>query len=171
MNTKLLFSISLLIVVLFSCKEQENKYDVVLWYDKPATDWYEALPIGNGTLGAMVFGGVKTEQLQLNENTLYSGEPGMRHVEIDVTKNLEKVKTLIKEGRLDEVNKIVGDEWIGRAQDCYQPFGNLLIEFDHAEEVTNYKRELDISEAISRTSYTIDNVEFQREIFASFPTR
>jgi alpha-L-fucosidase 2 len=65
----------------------------------------------------MVFGGIKTEQLQLNEITLYSGEPSMRHVEIDVTKNLEKVKALIKEGRLDEVNKIAGDEWIGRAQD------------------------------------------------------
>jgi len=169
MNTKLLFSISLLIIVLFSCNEQENKYDVVLWYDKPATDWYEALPIGNGTLGAMVFGGIKTEQLQLNENTLYSDEPGQRHVKIDIIKSLGKVKSLIKEGKLDEVNKIVAKEWIGQAQPCYQPFGNLFIEFNHPESVQNYKRELNISEAICRTSYSVDEVNFLRETFASFP--
>lgn len=155
--------------ILMGCDTNRVEQDVILWYDKPAADWYEALPIGNGTLGAMVFGGVKTEQLQLNENTLYSGEPGDRHVEIDVTKSLEKVKTLIQEGDLEQVNKIVGDEWIGRAQPCYQPFGNLFIEFDHAENVQNYNRELDISEAITRTSYSIDEVNFQRETFASFP--
>lgn len=169
MNIKLLLSISVFIIVLFSCKKQGNNYDVVLWYDKPATDWYEALPIGNGTLGAMVYGGIKSEQLQLNENTLYSDEPGQRHVEIDITKSLEKVKQLIKSGDMDQVNKIVGDEWIGRAQPCYQPFGNLYIEFDHPENVENYKRELDIFEAICRTSYSVDKFEYQRETFASYP--
>ncbi|MCG8311058.1 MAG: glycoside hydrolase N-terminal domain-containing protein [Cytophagales bacterium] len=159
----------LLVFLSFGCQTEIPVYDTKLWYDKPATDWYQALPIGNGTLGAMVYGGIKTEQLQLNENTLYSGEPGRRHIEIDVTKNLEKVKTLIKEGKLDEVNKIVGDEWIGRAQPCYQPFGNLFIELDHSEDVQDYRRELDISKAICRTSYSVDNVKYQRETFASFP--
>jgi alpha-L-fucosidase 2 len=169
MKNILIPTISLLVILLFGCKKEKTEYDVKLWYDKPATDWYEALPIGNGTLGAMVFGGIKTEQLQLNENTLYSGEPGQRHVEIDITKSLEKVKNLIKTGDLEQVNKIVGDEWIGRAQPCYQPFGNLFIEFDHPENVQNYKRELDISEAICRTSYSVDEIEYQRETFASFP--
>ncbi len=163
------YSLLVSIVFFLSCSEDQKKYDTKLWYDKPASDWYEALPIGNGTLGAMVFGGIKTEQLQLNENTLYSGEPGQRHVKIDVAKNLGKVKTLIKEGKLDEVNKIVADEWIGRAQPCYQPFGNLFIKFDHPETAQDYKRELDISEAICRTSYSIGQVDYRRETFACFP--
>ena len=169
MKKKLLPILTLVVILLFGCNGEKAAYDVVLWYDKPATDWYEALPIGNGTLGAMVFGGITTEQLQLNENTLYSGEPGGRHVEIDITKSLGKVQDLIKTGDLDQVNKIVGDEWIGRAQPCYQPFGDLLVEFDHPENVLNYKRELDISQAICRTSYSIDDIEYQRETFASFP--
>ncbi len=169
MYSKSILVISFLAIFLLSCIKEKTEYDVVLWYDKPATDWYEALPIGNGTLGAMVFGGIKTEQLQLNENTLYSGEPGQRHVKIDVTKNLEKVKTLIKSGDLEQVNSIVGDEWIGRAQPCYQPFGNLIMEFDHSENVENYRRELDISHAICRTTYTVDDVKHVRETFASFP--
>ena len=169
MKKKLLPILTLVVILLFGCNGEKAAYDVVLWYDKPATDWYEALPIGNGTLGAMVFGGITTEQLQLNENTLYSGEPGGRHVEIDVTKSLGKVQDLIKTGDLDQVNKIVGDEWIGRAQPCYQPFGNLFVEFDHPDNVLNYKRELDISQAICRTSYSIDDIEYQRETFASFP--
>lgn len=170
MNINQKLALFILMLLLSNCEQEAIKdYDVKLWYDQPAADWYEALPIGNGTLGAMIYGGIKTEQLQLNENTLYSGEPGRRHVNIDITKNLEKVKSLIKEGKLDEVNKIVGDEWIGRAQPCYQPFGNLFIEFDHTEDVQNYRRELDISEAIYRTTYSIEKEEYQRETFASFP--
>lgn len=170
MNINQKLALFILMLLLSNCEQEAIKdYDVKLWYDQPAADWYEALPIGNGTLGGMIYGGIKTEQLQLNENTLYSGEPGRRHVNIDITKNLEKVKSLIKEGKLDEVNKIVGDEWIGRAQPCYQPFGNLFIEFDHTEDVQNYRRELDISEAIYRTTYSIEKEEYQRETFASFP--
>ena len=74
MSNKMLVVIVLSALLLSGCKNDPSEKDVVLWYDKPATDWYEALPIGNGTLGAMVFGGIKTEQFQLNENTLYSGE-------------------------------------------------------------------------------------------------
>jgi alpha-L-fucosidase 2 len=169
MKNQLLPLISLLAILLFSCENESTEYDTKLWYDTPATDWYEALPIGNGTLGAMVFGGIKTEQFQLNENTLYSDEPGQRNIKIDISEKLDLVKELIKEGKLDEVNKIVGDEWIGRAQPCYQPFGGLFVEFDHTENVQNYKRELDISEAICRTSYSINDINYQRETFASFP--
>jgi len=168
-GNKRILVLSFLVLSLLGCDKEKAEKDVVMWYDKPATDWYEALPIGNGTLGAMVFGGINTEHLQLNENTLYSGEPGQRHVEIDVTKSLEKVKDLIKSGDLMQVNKIVRDEFIGRAQPCYQPFGDLYIELEHAGEAHNYKRELDISQAICRTSYSVDKVDFKREIFASHP--
>jgi len=163
-----LLLITLWLFVISACNSENEKEDVVLWYDKPATDWYEALPIGNGTLGAMVYGGTKSEHLQLNENTLYSDEPGQRDVEIDVTKSLEKAREYIKNGQLDKVNKIVKDEWIGRCQPCYQPFGDLFIEFDHPDEVANYKRELDLSDAICRTFYTVGSTDYKREIFASF---
>ena len=160
----------LIILLLFAgCNAKREMEDVVLWYDKPAADWYEALPIGNGTMGAMVYGGVSRETLQLNENTLYSGEPGQRHVDMDVTNSLEQVKALVKEGKLVEVEKIIGSEWLGRAQDCYQPFGHLYIEFDHGENVKNYRRELDLSSAICRTDYQIGDVFYHREIFASHP--
>lgn len=143
--------------------------DLKLWYKAPATDWYEALPIGNGTLGAMVYGGLEKEEFQLNENTLYSGEPGQRYVKLDFAKRLDEVRGLIKAGKLDSVNSIVAKEWLGPAQNCYQPFGNLYIGFGHAEGTTNYRRELDLSDAICRTSYTHAGVDYKRETFASFP--
>ena len=142
--------------------------DLKLWYDKPATDWNEALPIGNGTLGAMVYGGISTEHLQLNENTLYSGEPGKK-VKIDFTKSLQKVRQLIREGDLKSVNEIIAKEWLGRAQDCYQPFGDLELEFDHSTTVTGFRRELDLSTAICKTTYSTGQTRYQREVFASHP--
>ena len=124
MKGSIIFYLSLVIVLSWpGCKEKETAKDLLLWYDKPATDWYEALPIGNGTLGGMVYGGINHEVIQLNENTLYSGEPGQRHVEMDVTKSLDRVRALIDAGKLVEVENIIASEWLGRAQDCYQPFG------------------------------------------------
>ena len=160
---------SFLIIFILGCTENNIKEDNILWYNKPATDWYEALPIGNGTLGAMVYGGVQKEILQLNENTLYSGEPGQRHVDIDVTQSLVKVKQLVKEGKLIEVEKIIGSEWLGRAQDCYQPFGHLYVEFDHGENFKNYRRSLDLGNAVCKTKYEIGDVSYSREVFASYP--
>lgn len=160
----------LFLTIAGSCTRQKSSNNLTLWYDKPATDWYEALPIGNGTLGAMVYGGITKEHLQLNENTLYSGEPG-RKVKLDFTKNLENVRNLIKKGDLKQVNEIIGREWLGRAQDCYQPFGDLEIEFNHSDQVSGFKRELDLSKAICSTSYSINNTQYQREVFASFPDK
>jgi alpha-L-fucosidase 2 len=168
-NKTLLLIVIIVLSLLSGCTKNEIIQDTVLWYDKQATDWYEALPIGNGTLGAMVYGGVANETLQLNENTLYSGEPGQRHVDLDFTKSLPKVKELVKEGKLVEVEKIIGSEWMGRAQDCYQPFGHLYIDFDHGEDIKNYRRELDLETAVCRTDYQIGDVSYQREVFASHP--
>lgn len=165
------FTSLIIIFVLTGCKINNNRVDEnhVLWYDSPATDWYEALPIGNGTLGAMVYGGVEKETLQLNENTLYSGEPGQRHVDIDITRSLDQVKSLVQEGKLVEVEKIISKEWLGRAQDCYQPFGHLYIAFDHGENYKNYRRELDLESAVCRTEYQVGDVKYKREVFASYP--
>ncbi len=164
----------ILVLALFSSfansHAQKPAADLKLWYDKPATDWYEALPIGNGTLGAMVYGGIVKEHLQLNENTLYSGEPG-RKVKLDFTKSLGRVRQLIKEGDLKQVNEIIASEWLGRAQDCYQPFGDLEVEFNHSDRVTNFRRELDLFTAMCRTSYAVNGINYQREVFASHPDK
>jgi alpha-L-fucosidase 2 len=170
MLKQLIYSASLIIVLLLSgCNTESADADVVLWYDEPAVDWYEALPIGNGTLGAMVYSGVEKETLQLNENTLYSGEPGLRHVEMDVTRSLEKVKKLIAQEKLAEAQDVIKAEWLGRANDCYQPFGHIYIEFDHDRDFTNYRRELNIQNAILKTEYQVGEVSYQREVFASNP--
>jgi len=160
------------IVLVISCSTNKKANDrLLLWYDHPASNWDEALPIGNGRLGAMVFGGIKHERLQLNESTLYSDEPGQRDVKIDITKRFDEVRQLMKEGHFDKVNKIVAHEWIGRCQPCYQPFGDIYIDFDFdpGEKAENYRRELDLSNAICKTSYQIGGVSYSREVFASFP--
>jgi alpha-L-fucosidase 2 len=169
-NKQLLPAILFLILGLcFACQPKNVSEDLVIWYDKPAGDWYQALPIGNGTLGAMVYGGIYNETLQLNENTLYSGEPGMRRADIDVTKSYNEVRELVKSGRSLEAEKIIGAEWLGRAQDCYQPFGHLRIQLQHSDSATNYRRALDLNTAICKTSYTVNDVDYLREVFASHP--
>ena len=169
MKQQIITLVSVLIITLTACNRGKAESDLIMWFDKPATDWYEALPIGNGTLGAMVYGGVSNETLQLNENTLYSGEPGDRRVDLDFTKKLPLVKKLVKEGKLVEVEQIIGSQWMGRAQDCYQPFGHLYIDFDHKKNIKNYRRELDLETAVCKTEYQIDDITYQREVFASHP--
>ncbi len=140
-----------------------------VWFDQPAKDWNEALPIGNGRIGAMVFGGVPVEQLQLNDNTLYSGEPGDRDLPLDVGKGLDQVQEWLKEGKYAEVHAWVSKHWLGRAQNCYQPLGSLWLDFPSGGTVTNYRRELDINNAVVKVSYDVDGTEFTREVFASHP--
>ena len=140
-----------------------------LWYDAPARRWEEALPIGNGRLGAMVFGGVASEQLQLNENTLYSGEPRGRDVALHIPDQFATVTNLIARRQFAEAERLVTQKWLGRAQECYQTVGDLFLDFPHAGPVTNYVRELDLATALSRVRYEHDGVTYTREILASHP--
>lgn len=144
--------------------------DLRLWYRRPAPDWNEALPIGNGRLGAMVFGGVAREQLQLNEDTLYSDEPGRRDLPLDITKTFDQVVALLRRRRYAEAEQFINRHWLGRVWPCYQPLGDLYLEFDHRDrEAAGYRRELDLSEAICRVRYEHGGVLYEREIFASHP--
>jgi len=140
-----------------------------MWYSKPAQKWEEALPIGNGRLGAMVFGGSKKEHLQLNEDTLYSGYPGYRDVKLNIYESLPKVVEMLNARRFAEADDFITKNWLGAGQACYQPLGDLYIDFEHSEQVSNYRRQLDISSALCRISYTADNILYQRDIFASYP--
>lgn len=143
--------------------------ELKLWYRQPAPDWNEALPIGNGRLGAMIFGGIETEHLQLNENTLYSDEPGRRDINLDVTKEFEQVVKMLRNRQHKEATDLITARLVGRAQPCYQPMGDLHFYFENCGEVTDYTRELDLATAISAVRYKQGGVIFTREFFASHP--
>ncbi|MCX7007312.1 MAG: glycoside hydrolase family 95 protein [Kiritimatiellaeota bacterium] len=142
---------------------------LVLWYDKPAAKWDEALPLGNGRMGAMVFGGVTNEHLQLNECTLISGYPGYRTLPLDVRKDFAEITNCIAQRNFAEADRLVTERWLGGAWACYQPLGDLECDFAHSAQVTDYRRELDISRAVCRISYACGGVKYSREIFASHP--
>lgn len=157
-------------------KDIEND-KLKLWYDKPAIDWEnQALPIGNGHMGGMIFGGIQTEQIQYNEKTLWSGGPGS--VDGYNGGNKEGAYDALKEIRekLDKgenpsnelYQAVCGDV---KGYGSYQNFGNIFMNFNIPKDanITNYKRELDIEESIARVKYTYNNVNYTREYFANYP--
>src|SRR5688572_7383169 len=123
-----------------------QQQDLLLWYRQPSTQWVEALPIGNGRLGAMIHGRVDDERIELNDNTLYSGEPGDRDLPtLNVSATLEQVVQWLREEKYAEANEWVCKNWLGRQQACYQPLGDLRLKFSGAGEPSEYRRELDLS--------------------------
>src|SRR3954451_11587487 len=139
---------------------------LLLWYDRPANGWVEALPIGNGRLGAMVFGGVETERLQLNEDTLWSGyardtaQPRARDYLSEVR------RSVIDEGRYVEAGELT-KKMQGPFTQSYQPLGNLYLRFAHGDSATDYRRELDLGAAVTRVTYRIGDARLSREVFAT----
>jgi len=160
----------LLLTLFFSCTHSRND-DLTLWYSEPAGSWNEALPVGNGVCGAMVFGSPLHEHLQLNENTLYSGDPSVVYKGARVTQaDLDRVVALEKKGEyLKAYNEIIAKKFLGRLHQYYQPFGDLHITLNSEGEVSNYRRELNLANAVATTAFTIDGVRHRREIFASHP--
>lgn len=158
----------LLILILFSCKNESIK-ELKLWYNQPAKNWNEALPIGNGRMGAMVFGGINQERLQLNENTLYSGEPSQSYKGVNITNDTEHVLDLLNQGKNDEADDYILKNWLGRLHANYQPMADLYFDIEHPGEVTAYRRELDITNSVLRVSYQADGIFYSREFFASHP--
>lgn len=142
-----------------------------LWYNNPASRWTQALPLGNGRLGAMVFGGVEHEHISLNDNTLYSGGPGSRDVPIDITTGFAHVVKLLHQGRYAEADAYVTRHWLGRGQNSYQPLGDLHLAFDSIAPTTHYRRSLNLADAEATTNYEQGGVNFTREYFASFPSQ
>ena len=142
--------------------------DLLLRYDKPASEWTEALPIGNGRLGAMIFGGVATEQIQLNEDTLYAGSPYDPN-NPEALKALPEARRLIFEGKYKEAHDLVGAKMMAQPikQMPYEPLGDLKLSFANHDNITFYRRQLDLNTAIARTYYENDVTTFKREIFAS----
>lgn len=142
-----------------------------LWYQQPAKTWVEALPVGNSSMGAMVYGGTSREELQLNEETLWGGGP-YRNDNPKALESLAEVRNLIFSGKtMDAQNLIDQTFYTGRNGMPYQTIGSLIIEAPDHEKAKNYYRDLDLERAVATTRYQVDGVNFQREVFASFPDR
>ena len=140
----------------------------LMWYTAPAAAWEDALPVGNGRLGAMVFGGIEEERIQLNEDTYWSGGPYSTVVK-EGYKALPKIQELLFEGKPIEAHKLFGRNMMGYPveQQKYQSLANLHLFFDVTAEAEYYKRWLDMSTGISGVEYEINGVTYLREVFSS----
>ena len=141
-----------------------------LWYDKPARAWTDALPVGNGRLGAMVFGGPAEERVQFNEDTLWVGEPH-DYAHEGAVKHLPAIRSLLFEGKQREAEKLAMAEFMSvpLRQMAYQPFGDLKLTFPGHDTPEGYRRELDLDQAVAAVRYKVGEVTFTREVFASHP--
>ena len=141
-----------------------------LWYRQPANQWDHAMPLGNGRLGAMVFGSVNRERIQLNEHSLWLGGPRERD-NPDAYKHLAEVRRLLFAGAPVEAYRLADKYLMGRPQRLlsYQTLGDLRLTFDHEDTISDYRRELDLDSAVARVSYRAGDVRVQREVFASHP--
>ncbi len=119
----------------------------------------------------MIFGGIREEHLQLNEDTLYSEAPGTSDLPLDVTKQFDRVVSMLRSRQFSEAADVITKNWTGRSWPCYQPMADLRLQFEEHGDVSGYTRELDLGTAISRVTYKIDGVTYSREYFASYPDR
>jgi alpha-L-fucosidase 2 len=170
-------------------KTKAQQEDLKLWYNEPAKDWMrEALPIGNGYMGVMFFGGISEEQIQFSEGSLWSGGPGANPAynygnKPDAWKYLKQVRELIKKGDLKRANELVASHMTGappakQAGDntdwgdfgSQQTMGDLFVRLGHGEtNAVNYRRELDIAKAVGKVSYAIGKNQYTRTFFGNYP--
>ena len=145
--------------------EEKNN---LLWYQTPAQEWSHALPLGNGRIGAMVYGGTKTERFSLNEDTLWSGYPKKRP---DVSKKAiyETIQKLTKERRYEEAQALFEQEMSYELCQVYLPLGDIVIDFDGVSTIQDYTRSLNLQTAVSKTAFCSDGISFTREAFVSAP--
>ncbi|MGN0213821.1 MAG: glycoside hydrolase N-terminal domain-containing protein, partial [Muribaculaceae bacterium] len=141
--------------------------DLTMWYDKPAADWNLALPVGNGRMGAMVYGGVWKETIQINEESLWAG--CKTHSDADAREYLPEIQRLLLEGKTGEAVEMANQRLRSNPMRIrsYQPFGNLYAEFVSQGNVSNYRRALDLENGIASVEYDANNVSYRREVFVS----
>ncbi len=141
--------------------------DHQLWYSQPAKHWLEALPIGNSHLGAMVYGGTNEEEIQLNEETFWSGSPHNNN-SLESKEHLQEVRDLIFEGKEKDAHALLDKYFIkGPHGMRYLPLGSVKLNFDFKNEATQYRRELNLGDATTTTKYVVDGVTYERTAFAS----
>ncbi|PIB28953.1 glycoside hydrolase N-terminal domain-containing protein [Maribacter sp. 4G9] len=151
----------------------QHTNDLKLWYDEPSGEvWENALPIGNGRIGAMVYGNVDKDIFQLNEHTVWSGSPN-RNDNPDALEALPEVRELIFKGEYKAAEQLANEKIITKKShgQMFQPVGNLELSFPNHNTYNFYYRELDISKVISKTTYQLNGVTFTREAFVSLADR
>ena len=161
--------ITIVAAVLFGCTQTEPQTDLRLWYEQPAGEWTEALPIGNGRLGAMVFGRPNNECIQLNEESLWAGSQ-INNNNPKARENLKQVQQYIIDGQIEKAAALAEKSILGTPPRVRsnQTLGDLNIVFSHGDS-SEYVRELDLNTGICRTQYVSSGVKFTREVFASAP--
>ncbi|MFC9712112.1 glycoside hydrolase N-terminal domain-containing protein [Paenibacillus sp. NPDC056933] len=150
----------------FNKTTKENR----LWYRQPATRWEEALPIGNGRLGGMVYGGAADEQIQLNEDTLWSGYP-RDTIQYSSQRYLKQTRELIMSGQYSEAEELLNREMLGRDVEAYQPMGHLKLQHAELDKISydEFERELNLHTGITTTKYSYEGIRYVREVYASAP--
>lgn len=146
--------------------------DMVLWYSQPGVKWFEGLPIGNGYMGAMVFGGIQKERIALNESSFWSGRPH-DYTNPDGFKYFPQIRDLVFAEKYQEAEKMTDQHFFGIPvnQEAYQPIGDLLLSFPGMDNVKDYYRELDMETGIAKITYGEGDANFTREVFLSYPDR
>ena len=140
----------------------------LLWYRQEALNWNEALPLGNGRLGAMVYGGARRERICLNEDTLWSGRPSF-YENPDAPEAYRRARELAARGEYAQAQKEIEERFEGLWSQAYMALGDITLDMEHAEHIQNYRRELDISTGVHRVEYDCGGAHFTREMFVSFP--
>ena len=145
---------------------------LTLWYRNPANLWVEALPVGNGRMGAMVFGGIGHEHIQFNEQTVWTGEPH-DYAHHGASQSLGKIRELLWAGRQKEAEDLAMMEFMSVPirQQAYQALGDLIIETEGVENSIDYQRSLDLDTGIASTRFTAGGVQYRRDVFASYPAK
>ena len=162
------FPIALIILILSAGSALGDVGSMILWYPRPAEKWVEALPVGNGRLGAMVFGGTETARIQFNDDTLWAGKP-RDYTHEGAAEYLPVIRRLLAEGKQREAEKLAMERFMSvpLRQLAYQPFGDLLLKFPGHEKATEYRRQLDLDSGVAKAGYRVDGVKFTREVFSS----
>src|ERR1700758_3216008 len=144
-----------------------------LWYDRPAERWLEALPVGNGRLGGMVYGGIQTERIALSESTAWSGAPATGEVNPEALPHLQEMRQLFFDGKYEEFQQLCNKCLPGHAKNfgTNLPLPELQLTFDEAGEASGYRRSLDLDSAIATGHYRNGNAAHLREVFASHPDK
>jgi len=144
---------------------------MVLWYRQPGTAWQQGMPLGNGMIGAMVFGGVPQERIALNESSFWSGRPH-DYDNPEATKYFPQIRDLVFAEKFQDAEKLADEHFRGipYAQEAYQPIGDLMLDFAPGE-VGDYRRELDMETGIAKVTYRQGDAIVTRETFVSWPDR
>ncbi len=172
--SRLLLFIATLALGLFvcnSCGPKEQPKEDILWYKQAANNWNEALPLGNGNIGVMVFGQTSRERIQLNDDSMWPADVNEWIEPEGDTNDLESIRALLIEGKHEDADRLFVDKFSRKSiVRSHQTLGDLFIDFDH-QNITDYRRELNLSTAVSKVSYKADGYPFAQEIFVSKPHR